>query len=167
MKICVIGHSGAGKSTLAHTLGEKYGVPVLHLDATFWYGDWQNRSRAEQSVIVNNFMQENDGWVIDGNYFHICLNRFEECDAVYFLNFNRFFCFKEALKRYKKYKGTVRPDCPCYEKFDFEFAKWILLDGRSKKKKAQIKNILSICNGKSLTFKTRKDLNRFLQKKFG
>lgn len=167
MKICVIGYSGAGKSTLARLLGEKYGVPVLHLDATFWYGDWQHRPRGEQSVIVNNFMKENADWVIDGNFFHICLNRFEECDAVYFLNYNRFFCLKEAWKRYKKYNGTMRPDCPCKEKFDFEFAKWILLEGRSKKKKALLKKVLSTCNGKVLTFKTRKALNRYIQKKFG
>lgn len=40
MKICVIGYSGAGKSTLAQILGNKFNLPVLHMDATYWYGDW-------------------------------------------------------------------------------------------------------------------------------
>ena len=123
MKICVTGYSGAGKSTLAKFLGEIYNLPVLHLDATFWYGNWQHRTREEQTKLVRTFMTENpQGWVIDGNYFHICLERFEECDSLFFLNYNRFFCFKEAVKRYKKYKGTARGDCPCKEKFGFRFA---------------------------------------------
>ena len=69
MKICIIGYSGSGKSTLADLLGEKYALPVLHMDATFWYGNWQYRSREEQSDIVRKFMSENsDGWIIEGNY---------------------------------------------------------------------------------------------------
>ena len=79
MKICVTGYSGAGKSTLAKILGKKYNLPVLHLDATFWFGNWQHRTREEQANIVRSFMKENSqGWVIDGNYFHISLVRFEE-----------------------------------------------------------------------------------------
>ncbi len=125
MKICIIGYSGSGKSTLADLLGEKYALPVLHMDATFWYGNWQYRSREEQSDIVRKFMSENsDGWIIEGNYAKICLDRFTECDKVYFLNCNRFVCFKQAVKRFKENKGTVRADCPCPEKLDAEFIFW-------------------------------------------
>lgn len=163
MKICVTGYSGAGKSTLAKILGEKYNLPVLHLDATFWFGNWQHRTREEQAKIVRLFMEKNpQGWVIDGNYFHICLERFKECDKVFFLNYNRFFCFSSALKRYKKYKGAVRGDCPCKEKFDFEFALWILHKGRTRRQKFLFKNNLSACKGGVLVFKSRKKLNKYL-----
>lgn len=163
MKICIIGYSGAGKSTLADVLGEKLSLPVLHLDATFWYGDWQSRSREEQSVIVRKFMSDNKGgWVIDGNYAKICLERFSECDAVYFLNYNRFVCFRQAVKRYKKYKGTVRPDCPCLERLDAEFIYWLLYKGRTRKKREVITNLLSVSSGKKYIFKNRKQLEKHL-----
>lgn len=165
MKICIIGYSGAGKSTLAKILGEKHNLPVLHLDATFWYGDWQHRTREEQAEIVKKFIEDNPaGWVIDGNYQKICPERLTLCDRLYFLNYNRFFCFKEAFKRYKKYKGVARPDCPCEEKFDFEFAWWILHKGRTLRCKKNFKNNLKNCRGEVFVFKNRRKLNEYLSK---
>lgn len=162
MKICIIGHSGSGKSTLAEILGEKYGLPVLHLDATFWYGNWQSRTREEQTSIVEDFLCKNTGgWIIEGNYFKICLQRFAECDKLYFLDYNRLFCFKSAYGRYKKYKGTCRPDCPCMEKFDWEFAWWILHKGRTRKHKKQFAEAVGSCTNAHV-FKTRKRLNEYL-----
>lgn len=165
MKICILGHCGAGKSTLAEILGKKYSLPVLHLDATYWYGDWQNRTREEQSAIVKEFMNDNcDGWVIEGNYGKICLERFSECDCLYFLNYNRFFCLRQALARYKKYKGKVRPDCPCPEKFDAEFLFWILFKGRTASKRKLFKRLVSLSSGEKYILKNRRQLNKHLDK---
>lgn len=44
MKIAVIGYSGSGKSTLSRKLGEKYGLPVLHIDAVEFKPNWVIRS---------------------------------------------------------------------------------------------------------------------------
>ncbi len=163
MKICIIGYSGSGKSTLADLLGEKYALPVLHMDATFWYGNWQYRSREEQSDIVRKFMSENsDGWIIEGNYAKICLDRFTECDKVYFLNYNRFVCFKQAVKRFKENKGTVRPDCLCPEKLDAEFIFWLLFAGRTRKRRKIVKNLFEKASGKKYVFKNRRQLIKHL-----
>ncbi|MGN0814017.1 MAG: DNA topology modulation protein FlaR [Candidatus Coproplasma sp.] len=162
MKICVIGYSGAGKSTLARILGEKYGVPVLHLDSVYWYGDWQNLDFEQMDKRVKEFLSANQNWVIDGNYYSYSPERFAECDMLIFLNYNRFYCFFQALKRYKKYRGTPRPDCPCNEKFDWEFMRWILHDGRTKQKRQKINSVLSGCKGERLIFKNRKKLNLWL-----
>ena len=35
-RILIIGCGGAGKSTLARALGEKTGLPVVHLDQIWW-----------------------------------------------------------------------------------------------------------------------------------
>lgn len=163
MKICIIGYSGAGKSTLADILGKKYSLPVLHMDATFWYGDWQCRTREEQTQIVENFLNDNpDGWIIDGNYAKICLERFSQCDAVYFLNYNRLVCLKQAIKRYKKYKGCVRPDCPCLEKLDAEFIFWLLIKDRTRKRRQIFKRLLSLSAGQKYIFKNRSQLEKHL-----
>ena len=64
MRIAVIGYSGAGKSTLARALGERYSVPVLHMDRVHWAPGWQERDRGEAHRLVHEFM-ENPDWVIN------------------------------------------------------------------------------------------------------
>lgn len=162
MKICIIGFSGSGKSTLARILGEKYDIPVLYLDSVYWYGNWQKLSDEQMDQRVSEFLSANQSWVIDGNYFSAAPKRFAECDMLIFLNYNRFYCFFQAFKRYLKYKGTPRPDCPCDEKFDLEFMRWILLGGRTKQKKQKINGALISCKGQVLIFKNRKKLNLWL-----
>ena len=46
-KILIIGCSGSGKSTLAVALGEKLGLPVVHLDQLWWKEGWRNVTREE------------------------------------------------------------------------------------------------------------------------
>ena len=162
MKIQISGYSGSGKSTLARALGKKYGLPVLHLDSVQWYGNWQARSVEEQSEIAGKFLAENDGWVIEGNYTKVCPQRFTECDLFILLQFGRFYCFKKCLSRYKKYKGRPRPDLPCNEKMDLEFAWWILFEGRTRKRRKSFRLLAK--NAKSaLVFKSRRALNRWLR----
>ena len=162
MKIQICGYSGSGKSTLARALGEKYNIPVLHLDSVQWYGDWQFRSEEEQSDAVNKFLAENDSWVIDGNYTKICPQRFSDCDLFILIQFNRFYCFKKCWSRYRRYKGRPRPDLPCGEKFDFGFAWWILYEGRTRKKRKDFKRLTE--NAKcALVFKSKRALNKWLK----
>ena len=161
MKICIIGYSGAGKSTLARALSQKLNTPCLHLDEVFWYGNWQSRPRGEVDAAVRVFAQANENYIIEGNYFYAYPQRFDECDAVIVLALNRFACLFGALARYKKYKGRPRPDLPCPEKFDLEFAAWILLGGRTRSRRRSIKNAVSACNGKVYIIKTRRRMKRF------
>ena len=139
MKIQIIGYSGSGKSTLAKKSGLFYNIPFLHLDNVQFFGDWEERSTEEQNKIVNKFLSENENWVIDGNYSKVSPVRFEISDITIFLNYNRFYCFKKCRERYKMYKDMPRESCPCKEKFDFEFKKWILLEGRTKTRKQKPK----------------------------
>lgn len=105
MKICIIGYSGSGKSTLAIELGEIFHLPVLHIDNVSFYDNWQERSSKERNKMILDFMKQNQkGWIIDGNYYNHAHLRFEECDCIYFLDFNCFYCFKEAFIRYFKNK---------------------------------------------------------------
>ncbi len=39
-KILIIGCGGSGKSTLARQMGEKFALPVVHLDKIYWLPNW-------------------------------------------------------------------------------------------------------------------------------
>lgn len=162
MKIQIMGYSGSGKSTLAKQLLTFYHLPLLHMDSVQFYGDWQERTKEEQIHLVKAFMAENDEWIIDGNYTSIVPKRFSESDLTIFLNFNRFYCYDMCLKRYRQHKNQIRGDCPCIEKFDTEFRRWILWDGRTKKRIRQLFINFRKAKGQSLMFRSRKTLNKWL-----
>lgn len=164
MKIVIIGYSGAGKSTLAKILGKHYNIPLLHLDSVNFKPGWETRNIQEFDSIVNDFINSNSSWIIDGNYHKVAKNRFTDCDQLIFLNYNRFTCLKNVIKRYKKYKGKSRPDMAfgCDEKIDFAFIMWVLFKGRSKNRKLRLANY-AINHPNSLVFKNQKELNNYLK----
>ena len=134
MKIAILGTSGSGKSTLAKRLGERYGLPVLHMDTVHFLPGWVERPFAEEEAIVRQFLDENaGGWVIDGNYSKTCYaRRLEEADKIIVLWFSPLVCLWRAIRRWQQNKGRVRESSApgCEEKIDAEFVRWILHDGR-------------------------------------
>lgn len=164
VKVIIIGHSGSGKSTMAKFLGQYYHCNVLHLDKIHFTKNWKERTSEEMNHDISAFMLQNR-WIIEGNYTH-CLyeERLKEADHIIYFNFNRFNCFYRAFKRYLKYKGQTRPDMAdgCKEKFDFPFIKWILVDGRSKKKLKTYKIALTKYPQKTIILKTQKQSDYYL-----
>lgn len=170
MKIQIIGYSGSGKSTLATKLGEIAHLPVLHLDSTHFYGDWQERTDEEQSQIVRDFIAVNDGWVIDGNWGKIVPERFEQTDMTLLLMLNRWTCFFSAYKRSRKYRNVARPDLGCPEKFDRSFRRWVLWEGRQKARRQTLFDKLNATSGQKIVLKTRRQIRKFVAQfaaKFG
>ena len=160
MKIAIIGYSGAGKSTLARKLGKKLNADVLHLDSIGFKKDWVKRDREEQLQLADKVLKK-DSWVVDGNWSKIYYERrMNDADKIIFLNFNRFYCLKEAYKRYRKYKNGTRPDIAegCQDKFDMDFALWILKIGRKKSYKNRYKAVCREYSDKVLVFKNRKQV---------
>jgi thymidylate kinase len=49
----------------------------------------------------------------------------------------------------------------CNEKFDFEFIKWILWEGRSKKARKRYKDVISKYPKKIIVIKNQKQLDRY------
>ena len=45
-RILIVGCAGSGKTTLAVALGERTGLPVIHLDQHHWRPGWVERSKA-------------------------------------------------------------------------------------------------------------------------
>lgn len=165
MKIAVIGYSGAGKSTLARALGERYGIPVLHMDQVYWAPGWQERDRTEARHMVHEFMEQTE-WVIDGNYTKFeYQRRLDEADTIVFLNFSRLACFFRAWMRFAHYRGHTRLDMSegCPEKLDLEFMWWILWKGRTKSKREGYWSILAQYPNKTVVLKSQKDIDRYME----
>src|SRR6516225_379561 len=66
-RIVILGPCGAGKSTLARRIGERLGLPVVHLDRFFWNPGWVQTEEATFRARVEK-AAEGDAWVMDGNY---------------------------------------------------------------------------------------------------
>lgn len=165
MKIAVIGYSGSGKSTLARGLAEHYGILVLHLDSIHFLPEWQERSLEDECRLVSNFLDMNSDWIIDGNYSKVCyLRRMEEADKIIILLFGRFSCFWRAWYRSRVYKNRTRPDMGpgCTEKFDREFAWWILHKGRVRQKKQRYRQVRREYPSKVVVVRNQRQLNRLM-----
>ena len=161
-RILIIGCSGAGKSTLARKLGEKTGLPVVHLDALFWKPGWMESERQEFDARMLAEL-EKPAWIMDGNYARTLPVRLEKCDTVIYLDFPRWLCILGVLKRVLMTYGTVRPDMPegCPERFDWEFLKWVWNFNRNNRENihAQLDNLPA---DKVIILKNRREVRKFL-----
>ena len=168
MKIAVIGYSGSGKSTLAEKLSSYYSIPKLHIDRLQFQPGWQDSDRDWMLKEMKTFLSKYEDWVIDGNYTWCSYKeRMEQADQIIFLNFSAWNCLARAFKRYLRYRGKVRESMAdgCPERFDWEFIRWILWDGRTSSHKDHYQQICSDYADKVTIITNQKELDGFLHKK--
>ena len=168
MKIAIIGYSGSGKSTLAEKLSSYYSIPKLHIDRLQFQPGWQDSNRDWMLKEMKTFLSKHEDWVIDGNYTWCSYEeRMEQADQIIFLNFSAWNCLVRAFKRYLRYRGKVRESMAegCPERFDWEFIRWILWDGRNSSHKDHYQQICSDYADKVTIITNQKELDSFLHKK--
>ena len=125
-RVLVIGSGGAGKSTFAVALGQRTGLPVIHLDAHFWHAGWVETPKPEWRERVAQLVSR-DAWVMDGNYGGTLPQRLAACDTVIFLDLPRAVCVWRVLQRGFRYAGQSRPDMApgCPEQVSLKFLWWV------------------------------------------
>ncbi len=125
-RILIIGPCGAGKSTAARSLGEKLGLPVIHLDQIYWRPGWVETPPDEFAPILEAALH-GERWIIDGNYGGSMPLRMAHADSVIYLDFPILLCLWRTIKRIWRYRGQTRPDmsADCPERLDLSFLFYI------------------------------------------
>ena len=164
-RVIIIGCGGSGKSTLARQLGEKTGLPVVHLDRIWWApGNWKHRDRVEFDELLKVEI-EKPQWIMDGNYNRTIELRLEKCDTVVYLDMPRIVCLKNWIGRVIKNWGHARADMAegCAEWFDPEMAKWIW--NFNKQNRSRYHKMLNELEGKQVyILKNRREVSAFFSK---
>jgi adenylate kinase family enzyme len=126
-RVLIIGPCGAGKSTLAVQLGQRFGLPVFHMDQLNWKPGWVESSKDEIRCKLAAIVAT-DRWLIDGTYGGTLQDRLPRADMVVYLDFPISLCVRRLLRRIWTYRGRARPDMTegCPERFDLAFLFYLI-----------------------------------------
>lgn len=126
-KILVLGCGGAGKSMFAREMGERFALPVVHLDKLWWLPNWVKRDRDEFDKLLLQELNK-PAWIMDGNFKRTINLRLNRCDVAVFLDIPAEECLQNVYARAEEYRGKSRPDMAegCEERVDEEFKEWVM-----------------------------------------
>lgn len=138
-RVMIIGQPGSGKSTLARAVGERTGLPVVHVDHIHWMSGWVERPKSEK-IALAIAEQNRDVWIFEGGLGATKEHRLERCDTLINLDFPLWLRAWRVFKRTFIHYGKTRPDLPygCPEQFSYEFWKWIW-DTSRKNREANVR----------------------------
>ncbi|WP_260484331.1 topology modulation protein [Sphingomicrobium flavum] len=135
-RIMVMGRCGAGKSTLARVLAERLGIKAHHLDQLSFAAGWVQKPAYDWHPKLEAIVAQ-DHWVIDGNDSATLSMRLARADSVIFLDFGRWRCLWQVLRRISTHHGRTRPDMApdCPERLNLPFLIYVLTwDGSPRRK---------------------------------
>lgn len=132
-KIAVIGISSSGKSTFSRRLSEIIDVPLYHMDALFWKGNWE-------AVPEKTYLQEHESliqkpeWIVEGYVDKKMSSRLRDADLVLYLDYSGVRCAWWMIRRWFAHRKESRPELPkeALEKFHTKFFWLILTRGERK-----------------------------------
>ena len=125
-RVMIIGQPGAGKSVFARQLGQKTGLPVVHIDKIHWKSGWVERTGAEKDEMCSA-VHARDSRIFEGGRSSTWAERLDRADTLIWLDIPLWLRVWRVFKRTVRYYGQSRPDLPkdCPERFNWEFCAWI------------------------------------------
>lgn len=136
-RVMIVGGPGSGKSTLARMLGEKTGLPVIHMDHIHWMSGWIERTKDDKDRLTREVHRQ-DLWILEGGHSRTYQDRLAHADTFIWLDVPVWLRVWRVLKRSWFYRGRSRPDLPegCPEQFNWqtiEFLRFIWRTRRSSR----------------------------------
>lgn len=159
-RVAVIGCGGAGKSWLALRLGQRLGLPVVHLDAHYWRDGW-SRPTAEAWRAKHEQIIRAPRWVIDGHHASTLGRRIEAADTIVLLDLRTASCLAGLLGRRLRRTGPARADRVGAERLTWQFVRYVATFRRRRRRAvlealrqhaadAQVIIVRSRCEARSL-----------------
>ncbi|GAB2499214.1 DNA topology modulation protein [Alkalibacterium psychrotolerans] len=165
-RVTIVGPSGSGKSTLAQELGELNSLPVFHMDQLFFRPGWIEKPRAKLIEEVEQILENNNEWIIEGNYSQTLPKRIYQSTHVIFLDYPRYLYVYRVLKRLITTYGRVRKDMApgCPERIDLDFLKYVW-QFKSKRRDKLMRIVQSEVSEKDqlIIFKSPKECEAYIK----
>jgi adenylate kinase family enzyme len=157
-RVAVIGCGGAGKTTLARELGDRLGLPVVHVDGHYWRGSGARRG-GDWSEIHGSLIA-GDRWILDGMKPGLLAERLERADTVVFLDVPRRTCLRGVVSRRFRHLGRVRADTGTYDRLELHFLRWIWRFGRDVR--PAVRAALEECSCEVVVLRSRREVERWV-----
>ena len=110
-RVMIIGQPGSGKSTLARALGERTGLPVVHIDTIHWQPGWVERSHDQKTRLCHE-VEARERWIFEGGHSATWNNRLARADLLIWIDRSAPLRFWRVLLRTLLNHGRSRPDLP-------------------------------------------------------
>ncbi|MDY7106925.1 MAG: hypothetical protein S0880_37600 [Actinomycetota bacterium] len=123
-RVAIVGPGGAGKTTFARALGERTGLPVIHLDEHFWQPGWVPTDQDRWRVVQEDLLA-GERWIADGNYGGTLDVRFRRADTVIVFAPSRLRCVVGVIRRWATSGGRAVQADGCPERVTLEFLRWV------------------------------------------
>jgi len=123
-RINVVGTSGSGKTTFGQRLAAILNLDFIQIDQIFWGPDWYLPTDAEFFPKLKQELTCRNSWVLDGNYARTTPIKWENVEAVIWLDYSFIRTLYQALKRALKRAITqeeIWPDTGNKESFKKSF----------------------------------------------
>lgn len=162
-RVLVIGNSGGGKSTLARRLGEKLGLPVIHLDMLFWKPGWVESDRHDYRTRILEALKA-PAWICDGQGPATFPERMALADTIVWIDQPRWLCLLRVIHRAITYRHGGRPDMTegCQEKIDFGFYRYIWTFDRERKPQIQAALAAYAAHARVVRLRSDREIAAFL-----
>lgn len=114
MKVRIIGNNCSGKTTVARKLSEYFKVKSLHIDSIAFIPNtsFVEREESEVKSDISKFINENQNWILEGNYISLTKDVFNIPELIIFIDIPEEQCLNNFEKRWKRYQGVSRPELP-------------------------------------------------------
>jgi adenylate kinase family enzyme len=114
-RVMIVGGPGSGKSTLARLLGERTGLPVVHIDHIHWQAGWIERDKEDKDRLTRE-VHARDAWIFEGGHSRTYDDRMARADTLIWLDMPVWLRLWRVLRRTVAHLGQSRPDltdgCP-------------------------------------------------------